>query len=172
MSLTQLRLKELLHYDPVTGHFTWIVANSNRAPAGTPAGRTGNSHGYCPIGIDGKRYRAHRLAWLYMTGEWPPEHIDHINGVRSDNRWHNLRAATLKENNRNMGLQRNNAAGYKGVSKHGPTFRAECYADAQRVRKSGFPTPEAAAEWLTGIRDGMHGQFAQHGEFERQGAQE
>lgn len=161
MLLTQTRLKELLSYDPETGIFTWVKTVSNRAPAGKTAGADG--HGYRDIRLYGRLYKAHRLAWLYMTGDWPLDQIDHINGTRSDNRWVNLRAATLTENNRNIGTQVNSTTGYKGVSKHGSNYRAECYADGHRIRKSGFLTPEAAHAWLNPQRSKLHGEFANHG---------
>ena len=99
-----------------------------------------------------------------MTGDLPTGQVDHRDTNRANNRWGNLRLATLTQNNRNVGIQRNNSTGFKGVSKHGPTYRAECYADKKRVRKSGFPTADAAATWIASIREAMHGEFTNHGE--------
>ncbi|MCK9994454.1 MAG: hypothetical protein Dbin4_02974, partial [Alphaproteobacteria bacterium] len=98
--LTQSRLKELLHYDPDTGVFTRRVQTSSNARVGDVAGCL-HPEGYRHIQIDGKRYAAHRLAWLYMTGEWPTNQLDHLNGVRDDNRWGNLREATHGQNQQN-----------------------------------------------------------------------
>ena len=158
MIVTPQRLRELLGYDPDTGLFTWVKAPSNRVKAGDTAGHRAN--GYITIRLDGQLYAAHRLAWLYMTDTWPPEHIDHRDRDRSNNRWVNLRAATLAQNNRNTGMRRNNSTGFKGVSRHGPTFRAECLADGQRLRKSGFATAELAAQWIQQQRATLHGEFA------------
>ena len=113
-TLTQSRLKEVLHYNPDTGDWTWIVSNSNRKPVGSKAGTIGDS-GYSIIRIDGKKYRSHRLAFLYMNGSWPKEYVDHANRNRNDNRWCNLREATVNDNNRNRGLSPLNKSGYKGV---------------------------------------------------------
>ncbi|MGJ4857061.1 HNH endonuclease signature motif containing protein [Labrys sp. La1] len=73
---------------------------------------------YERIQIDGKAYRAHRLAWLYMHGEWPAEEVDHINGDKFDNRIANLRACSKSQNQANCGTGRNNTSGFKGVSWH------------------------------------------------------
>jgi hypothetical protein len=113
--LTQKELKELLHYNPETGVFTWKVTKSNRAVKGSVAGRT-NSRGYIKIRIQGKSYAAHRLAWLYMMGEWPKNYIDHVNGVRDDNRRSNLREATRQQNQFNRPSSKNSLCTYKGVS--------------------------------------------------------
>lgn len=88
MNLTADRLRDVLRYDPATGIFVWVVLLSNKGPIGAAAGST-DKHGYINIGIDNKEYKAHRLAWLYVTSEWPKTGIDHRNGVPSDNRFIN-----------------------------------------------------------------------------------
>jgi len=112
--LTQQRLKEILKYNPETGIFTWLV-NAGSARKGKVAGSV-NGNGYITIAVSGVSYRAHRLAYLYMEGEFPPEQIDHINGVRDDNRYDNLRAVSAKENQRNASKRADNTSGITGVS--------------------------------------------------------
>lgn len=108
-------LKALLSYDPDTGVFTRIKRTSTRIKCGDIAGAK-SDQGYTIIGLLSKRFRAHRLAWLYMTGEWPDEDIDHINGVRSDNRWVNLRSVSRHENLKNASIRSDNSSGVTGVS--------------------------------------------------------
>lgn len=110
--ITQRRLKSLLHYNSETGFFTWRV-NKCRVVAGDLAGRI--SLGYCVIKIDQGEYMAHRLAWLYMTGAWPKNQIDHRDRHRSNNAFLNLREATNKQNHENQGLPVSNTSGIKGV---------------------------------------------------------
>ena len=117
--LTAEYVREILDYDPGTGVFKWkwrddVRKNENTRWTGKVAGCVG-SDGYLEIGINYRLYYAHRLAWLYVHGEWPPEQIDHIDGDRPNNRIDNLRLATRQENNRNVGLQKNNTTGIKGV---------------------------------------------------------
>lgn len=113
--MKQEQLKNLLDYDPNTGNFIWKIArNNNQIAAGTVAGRL-TKKGYRHIGIDGKQYYAHRLAFLWMNGIEPTKQIDHINGIKDDNRWENLREATNLENHQNIGLCKNNTSGYNGV---------------------------------------------------------
>lgn len=112
-------LKELLHYESETGVFYWLVSNSNRIKVGDVAGCV-NPYGYVVIRIDGHLYRAHRLAWLYVYGNYPEgkqPFIDHINGNPSDNRITNLRCSSLAENQKNRKINSNNKSGVLGVSR-------------------------------------------------------
>lgn len=110
--ITQARLKELLHYDPGTGVFTWRVQRGPRKP-GDEAGAI-NTLGYRVIRLDYGLRLAHRLAYIYQTGSCPAE-VDHINQSRSDNRWRNLRPATKSQNQQNSRLRKDNTSGYRGV---------------------------------------------------------
>ena len=125
IELNQSRLKELLAYDPDTGVFTRLVKSNRNVRIGAVAG-TCDSKGYGQISVDGKLYRAHRLAWLWMTGAWPVAQLDHRNGVRHDNRWENLREATNGENNQNAAIRSNNTSGFMGV----------CWDSHRKDRKS------------------------------------
>jgi hypothetical protein len=92
-------VRKLFDYDPDTGRLTWKVRTAIRVRIGDEAG-TADYQGYRKVGLKGKEYYAHRLAWLWMTGEWP-EVIDHINHDKLDNRWCNLRDVGYEENNKN-----------------------------------------------------------------------
>lgn len=114
--ITAQYLRDILNYDQDTGIFRW----SKQRPrikvgdiAGTPAAK-----GHVAIKIDGSSYKAHRLAWLYMTGTWPKDQIDHINRIPDDNRYSNLCECNTAENCQNQGLRKNNTSGYQGVSFH------------------------------------------------------
>lgn len=114
--LTLHRLKRLLHYDHVTGVFTWKYDIKGHIKAGAIAGST-NGCGYIAIGIDSKLYRANILAWFYMTGVWPDLFVDHKNRNKQDNSFSNLQLLNNAENKRNGNLYKNNTSGYKGVYK-------------------------------------------------------
>ena len=113
MSKTQQQIKQLLHYDPLTGVFTWVVSKGCRAKIGDIAGC--HQTRYVTIGLDKKNHMAHILAWLYMTGEYPINEIDHIDGDGFNNTWVNLRAATRKQNMENTSLFSTNTSGHRGV---------------------------------------------------------
>jgi hypothetical protein len=117
IEVTQTRLKELLSYDPETGVFTRLSASRGTARKGSAAGSV-NGHGYAQIMLDGRRYKAHRLVWLWVHGCFPVHDIDHVNGDRADNRIANLRPATNSQNGANTGAYKNNTSGVKGVCLH------------------------------------------------------
>ncbi len=111
--LTQERLKELLHYDPEDGIFTRIVGAGSKKSGAVVGGK--NSDGYLRARIDNKERVLHRLAWLYMYGEFPKGQIDHINHIRDDNRISNLRDVCNMENHRNRAASVFNTSGFTGV---------------------------------------------------------
>ena len=114
--ITAARLRERLNYDPTTGLFTWLT-NRRSTAIGSVAG-TPHIAGYVQINIDRRLYLAHRLAVLYMTGDWPTDLVDHENLNRADNRWSNIRQASHSQNHINTRVYRNNRLGVKGVSLH------------------------------------------------------
>ncbi len=139
--LTATKLREVLRYDPETGFFWRLVDFANNARAGSKAGsKTGQ--GYVCIGIGGHRYRANRLAWLYMTGEWPTMDVDHKNGIHGDDRWSNLRLATKTQNRANARIRKDSSSGLKGVRKYRNRWQARITGSG--VYLGSFGTPQEA----------------------------
>jgi hypothetical protein len=136
-NITQEYLKSILSYDQGTGVFTWLLKTSNRVKVGMQAGTLRNN-GYLKINLNGQLYYVHRLAWLYVTGEWPKNNIDHINGAKDDNRWVNLREATHSQNNRNRASYGKQTLG-KSIYKHRGKFTV-------RVSLGTFDTINEAEE--------------------------
>jgi len=120
--LTLERLKECLDYSPETGLFSWKLSSALHDVGDRAGGRHGA--GYRHIGLDYKRYLEHHLAWFYMTGEWPQHEIDHVNRVRDDNRWSNLRDVSKSDNSHNKPLHYRSSSGFPGIYPHGNKFRA------------------------------------------------
>lgn len=111
---TAAQIAEWINYDPESGLIKWIKSGHTRPHsvgkvAGTP------SNGYVQIRVGRKLYKAHRLAWLLMTGEWPPDLIDHIDGDGLNNKWRNLRVADRSLNGANSKRHKHNKSGFKGV---------------------------------------------------------
>jgi hypothetical protein len=112
---TQDELKALYLYNPETGHFTHLKSRG-KGRAGQTAGNV-NANGYVEMRVMNRLFHAHRLAWLYMTGSFPeiPLTVDHINGVRTDNRWGNLRVANWNQQSWNAPAHHHNKSGLKGA---------------------------------------------------------
>jgi len=143
------RLKSILSYEPLTGLFRWEKCLSPVTRIGDAAGckNTKHKNGYVAIQIDRMMYKAHRLAWFYMTGKWPKNQIDHINRDRSDNRWSNLREATNGQNKRNGNVYASNRSGIPGVFFSKPTnsWHASISVDKKRINIGYFKKIEDAA---------------------------
>lgn len=128
--LTQEIVREFFDYDPETGELTWCERDRkwfqtdhawniwNTQNAGKPVGCVDGCGGYVSLRIFNRSHRAHRIIWLWMTGEFPAASIDHENHNRSDNRWSNLREATGAENNKNQSIRSDNTSGVVGVCWH------------------------------------------------------
>lgn len=143
--ISQAELMSRLSYDPSTGLFRHLPLGIQGIKAGSVAGSL-HIAGYTQIRLKGKTYLAHRLAWLYVHGEWPSRVIDHINGERQDNRLENLRAATYAENVHNMTCPSRSNSGHAGVSWHKDSKRWRAYIALNRkyIHLGHFLTVEEA----------------------------
>jgi hypothetical protein len=139
-------IRDRLEYSPTTGEFTWIDCASNNGKNGSIAGNINAYHGYNVIQVLGTRYTGHRLAVLFMTGDWPEDQVDHINGVRHDNRWSNLRECTNGQNSMNRPMKTPNQANRKGVTPHGTKFQARIQFEGKQEYVGTFDTIEEAGD--------------------------
>lgn len=158
VDLTAARLRELLHYEPESGIFLWLnpTPKNHKAIRGEPAGVV--SKGYLVIRVDGVLYRSHRLAWLYMTGEWPSKFIDHRDTVRTNNAWRNLREADSFLNAQNVRApSKNNATGLLGVfPARGGKFSSQIMAQRKKHCLGTFDTPEEAHAAYVAAKRRLH----------------
>jgi len=161
--LTQERLKQLLRYDPETGLFYWLEDRGGRK-AGDVAGCT--KRNYTGISVDDKIYRAHLLAWFYMTGRWPDSFLDHKDLNKHNNAWGNLREATKSQNMANVGVIKSNKSGLKGVSRYragesyGKPWQAGIQKDGKRKHLGHFATKEEAHAAYCVAAEKMFGEYA------------
>lgn len=158
--ITYKELTEALDYDIGTGIFTWKYDRASRAMKGQVAG-TLCTDGYISININYHIYRAHRLAWLYCFQEWPDNYIDHINGIRHDNRLDNLREATRIENSHNIKAHKDNKTGIKGVyyNKLNNNYRAQIRYNGKTIALGSFKTVDEAAIAYNNKAAELHGEF-------------
>jgi hypothetical protein len=164
--VTQERLKELFAYDALTGLFIRrkAVGRHGRHKALSIAG-TRQNHGYTVLNIDGRRYMAHRLAWLYFYGRWPDGDLDHINEVKDDNRISNLREATRAQNMQNVRRHKHNTSGYKGVSwmpdRH--KWRAYIFVNYKQQHIGLYNSPEEARDARRSAETRLHSHRSRKG---------
>lgn len=158
--ISQEELKRRLNYDAETGVFTWLNHNGGRIKSGDIAGGI-DGKGYAHIRINNKRPKAHRLAWLYMTGSFPYKQIDHINGIKTDNRFCNLRLATQSENKINTPLYKNNSSGFKGVYFHKASgkWNVQIRLNGKNKNLGYFDSPEVASNIYISCAKLHHGEF-------------
>lgn len=173
LEMTYEQARALFRYDPKSGrlfwkerpremfsdNFHWKMWNGRYAGK-----RAFNLRGssYRRVTVMGVTILAHRLIWLMQTGNWPEGHVDHINGVKKDNRWENLRDVPHAVNMRNRGLTKSNKSGVNGVRQVGLKWEAQIRADGKTVFLGRFPTIEAATE-------ARHAANRQYGFSERHG---
>jgi hypothetical protein len=149
----------LLTYDPGTGVFRWKIYRNQLAKLGSVAGSKDRG-GYMQIRINGVKYLSHRLAHLLMTKEWPTVYIDHINGVRDDNRWDNLRLCNKAQNSGNMRcLTSRNTTGYRGVTKRSNRYVAQINIRGDIRHIGSFNTAEEAYEAYRTVAKSHFGDF-------------
>jgi hypothetical protein len=158
MTLTAHRLRCLLGYCPDTGRF---VKKGSLGEVGHLK-RDDCGKNYVIIRLDRKKYRAHRLAWLYVHGHWPSGHIDHVDGNGVNNAISNLREATNSQNCMNRGAQSNNQSGYKGVSwyKRDGKWIAKIAVGGKQTNLGYFSTAEEAHAAYAAAAAELHGEFA------------
>lgn len=157
------RIRELLDYDLEFGSFVHRVSRG-RVKSGMIAGSPHNA-GYLRTRVDGRDYLLHRLAFLWVEGELPEAHVDHINGNRLDNRWSNLRKASRSENMMNASISQRNSTGAKGVhfDKSRGTWLASLSVKGRSKNLGRFRDPLLAESIVRRARNEHHGEFANHG---------
>lgn len=162
ISANELRAR--LTYYPTIGSFQWVDPSPYHSEKlGLEAGGPvpgGSGKLYHTISVNGRKYKRSRLAWLYMTGEWPEHQIDHINGNSLDDRWCNLRQATATENAWNHKRRAKKSDLPMGVRTIGPRFQARLAVNHKMIHLGCFATPEEASDAYRQAREKHYGEFA------------
>lgn len=153
--LTHVRLMTLIRYVPETGEFFRMIDGNS---ALLPINGTLGSHGYLSVSVAGRECLLHRLAWFYMTGEWPINLVDHRDTNSTNNRWLNLRAATFQINNENeRKARKNSASGLLGAFAVGNRWRSQIKVDRKALNLGRFDTAEEAHAAYVVAKRQFHG---------------
>jgi len=158
------RVRALFAYDPETGELRYRVdiwfgrhRDMLRVRAGDIAGSVFKSNGYRHVRVDGRQYLAHRIAFLIMTGRWPADQLDHIDGIKTNNAWSNLREASNRMNQENQRrVQRSNTHGFLGVTRDGNRWRAKIQVDGHHRHLGVYETPEEAHQAYLKAKRELH----------------
>lgn len=139
MTLTQDRARQVLGYDPATGHLTWLLQRG-RARVGDRAGcvaTESDGRRVRTVRVDGKQFLEHRLIWFWVTGRWPEPEVDHRDRDATNNVWTNLREATRSQNRQNQ-LDAPGASGFLGVTWHAGKWAGQIHVDGKHVHLGRF----------------------------------
>lgn len=173
---SQAILNEYFRYDKVSGKLFWRVGTEfrpgytrrNEKEAGSRMYPDENS--YMALRLKQKAFMVHRIIWCLVTGKDPEElEIDHIDGIKDNNKWDNLRLATHDNNNQNTKIQSNNSSGFKGVAWHKQRQCWRAYVSvgprgsSKQISLGLHRTAEAASEAVRVYREQLHGEFTNHG---------
>ena len=161
--ITQQDLKKLLDYDFETGLFFWKISPAKQIKAGNIAG-TKRKDGYIQIKVLNEFLLAHRLIWIYVYG-YMPKYIDHINGIRDDNRFSNIREVSNQQNSLNSKISKNNKCGIKGIywDKSRNKWSARVFLNGKCEFFSRFDDIALAKNAIMKAREKLHGKFSNHG---------
>ena len=163
------RLREILRYDPKTGELYWRLRDDvgswwNGRYAGKEAGAHADKKGYFCISIDNHTYRTHRVIWSYVTGEWPEFEVDHKDTDRKNNRFENLRPATVEQQRHNMSLHKDSETGFKGVSaSKNSRYRARIWVGGKEIMLGYRDTAKEAHRLYVDAAAMYFGEFARKG---------
>ena len=159
-------LRERIDYDPETGVLRWKESLGIKTVAGKECGGL-HSSGYRNIVINKRPFRAHRIAFALFYGKWPIDQIDHINGIKDDNRISNLREASREENAANRAKSKNNTSGFKGVywGNWANKWVAQIFFKKKRIYLGLFDCPQKAHNAYVVAANKLHGDFSNKGNY-------
>lgn len=164
--LSHDELIKILDYNQETGIFIWKHEQKNgQIKANSIAGSIHKKTGYIRIGINNMKYLAHRLAWFYVTGNWPIMTVDHIDTIKHHNWFINLREATMSEQGCNIKLRSDNTSGTKGVvwNKRVQKWIVRICINNECINLGYFIDLDEAIETINKARENYHKEFSNYG---------